>query len=167
MSEVPDTVRLVWAQDRNGGIGKAARIPWRVPEDTARFKELTVGHPVVMGRKTWESLPPKFRPLPGRRNIVVTRDPSWTSDGAEVACSVDDALRRCDDSLVSIIGGGEIYRAAMDLATELRVTEVGIAVDGADAHAPAIGAEWVADVGAWQTSTAENLEYRFVDYRRG
>ncbi|NMN99875.1 dihydrofolate reductase [Gordonia sp. TBRC 11910] len=165
MSEAA-TVRLVWAQDLNGGIGKAARIPWRVPEDMARFKELTIGHPVVMGRKTWESLPPKFRPLPGRRNIVVTRDRSWTADGAEVAYSVDDAVRHCDDSLVSVIGGGEIYRAAMDLATELLVTEVDTAVEGADAHAPRIGDEWIADVGPWRTSTAQGLGYRFVDYRR-
>lgn len=160
------TIRLVWAQDRNGGIGKAARIPWRVPEDMARFKELTLGHPVIMGRKTWESLPAKFRPLPGRRNIVVTRDTSWAAEGAEVAHSVDDAVRRCGDSLVSVIGGGEIYRAAMDLATELRVTEVDIAVDGADAHAPDIGDEWVAAEEEWRTSTAEGLGYRFVDYRR-
>lgn len=166
MTEVPATVRLVWAQDNNRGIGKAAGIPWNVPEDMARFKELTLGHPVVMGRKTWESLPPKFRPLPGRRNIVVTRDATWSAPGALVAHSVDDALRIAGDPIVSVIGGGEIYHAAMDAATELRVTEINLDVQGADAHAPEIGDDWVPDVGPWHPSTTPDLEYRFVDYRR-
>lgn len=159
-------VRLVWAQGRGGAIGRDNTIPWRVPEDVARFKELTVGHPVVMGRKTWDSLPPRFRPLPGRANVVVTRDASWSADGASVAGSVAEALELAGGERIGIIGGGEIYRLAMEFATELCVTEIDVEVDGADAFAPEITDEWaLAHRGEWQTSTS-GIGYRFVDYRR-
>ena len=163
----PREVRLVWAQGRGGAIGRDNTIPWRVPEDVARFKELTVGHPVVMGRRTWDSLPPRFRPLPGRRNIVVTRDPDWSADGAVAARSVFEALVSAgDDASVGVIGGGEIYRLAMEFATELCVTEIDVEVDGADAFAPEITDDWtVAERGDWRTSTS-GISYRFVDYRR-
>ncbi|MEO9328705.1 dihydrofolate reductase [Gordonia aurantiaca] len=169
---MPAHVRLVWAQGnpvdgRGAAIGRGNTIPWRVPEDLARFKELTVGHPVVMGRKTWDSLPPRFRPLPDRANIVVTRNPDWAADGALVARTVDDALKLADDDLVSVIGGGELYRAALEFATELRITEIDVDVEGADAFAPRVGPEWTpSDAGEWQTSTS-GLRYRFVDYVRG
>ncbi len=92
------TLTLIWAQTRAGVIGRDGTIPWHIPpEDMAFFKEATMGLPVVMGRLTWDSLPAKFRPLPGRRNIVVTRNPGWTGEGAEVAGSVDDALRLVAD----------------------------------------------------------------------
>ncbi|PKZ67288.1 dihydrofolate reductase [Gordonia terrae] len=159
-------VRLVWAQGRGGAIGRDNTIPWRVPEDVARFKELTVGHPVVMGRKTWDSLPPRFRPLPGRTNVVVTRDAGWSADGATVAGSVADALELAGGDHIGVIGGGEIYRLAMEFATELCVTEIDVEVDGADAHAPEITDDWTVAVrGEWQTSTS-GIPYRFVDYRR-
>lgn len=159
-------VRLVWAQGRGGAIGRDNTIPWRVPEDVARFKELTVGHPVVMGRKTWDSLPPRFRPLPGRTNVVVTRDAGWSADGATVAGSVADALELAGGDYIGVIGGGEIYRLAMEFATELCVTEIDVEVDGADAHAPEITDDWTVAVrGEWQTSTS-GIPYRFVDYRR-
>ncbi|MEY1675801.1 dihydrofolate reductase [Gordonia sp. ABKF26] len=159
-------VRLVWAQGRGGAIGRDNTIPWRVPEDLARFKELTVGHPVVMGRKTWDSLPPRFRPLPGRTNVVVTRDAGWSADGATVAGSVADALELAGGDYIGVIGGGEIYRLAMEFATELCVTEIDVEVDGADAHAPEITDDWTVAVrGEWQTSTS-GIPYRFVDYRR-
>ncbi|MFW0790322.1 dihydrofolate reductase [Gordonia sp. CPCC 205333] len=165
MTDAPSRIQLVWAQDLSGAIGKGNIIPWRVPEDMARFKELTLGHPVIMGRKTWDSLPPKFRPLPGRPNIVVTRDERWSSDGGTVANSLQEAVALAGDDTVSVIGGGEIYRAAMRYATELRVTEIDIEVDGADAHAPHIGDEWIAEPGEWAVSTS-GTGYRFVDYRR-
>ncbi|WP_439032708.1 dihydrofolate reductase [Gordonia terrae] len=166
LTAVPATVRLVWAQSRDGAIGRDNTIPWRVPEDVARFKQLTVGHPVVMGRKTWDSLPPRFRPLPGRTNIVVTRSADWTAEGAVVARSVDEALALAADHTVGVIGGGEIYRAALPFASDLCVTEIDVEVDGADAFAPEITDEWVvAESGEWQTSTS-GTRFRFVDYRR-
>ncbi|UOG23421.1 dihydrofolate reductase [Gordonia amicalis] len=147
-------------------MGRDNTIPWRVPEDMARFKEKTLGNPVIMGRKTWDSLPPKFRPLPGRTNIVVTRNPNWSADGAVVARSVDEALMLADGDTVGVIGGGEIYRAALSFATDLCVTEIDVDVPGADAFAPEIGPEWtVADKGEWQTSST-GLRYRFIDYTR-
>ena len=85
-------ISLVAAVARNGVIGRGGTIPWRLPEDMAHFRELTMGHPVIMGRRTWESLPDRFRPLPGRRNVVVTRNPDWHADGAERAGSLEEAL---------------------------------------------------------------------------
>ncbi len=100
------SLSLIWAQSTSGVIGRAGGIPWRLPEDQARFKELTGGHTVVMGRLTWESLPAKVRPLPGRRNVVVTRDEGYTADGAEVVSSLAGRAtrrrlgdRRCADLL--------------------------------------------------------------------
>ena len=95
-------VALIWAQSASGVIGRDGGIPWRVPEDMARFKELTMGHTVVMGRRTWESLPPRFRPLPGRRNVVVTRDADYRADGADVVTTIDEAVR---DPRTWVIGG--------------------------------------------------------------
>ncbi len=85
-------IGLIWAESQGGVIGRAGGMPWHVPEDLAHFKDVTLGAPVIMGRKTWESLPPRFRPLPGRANIVVTHRDDWAADGAERAASVDDAL---------------------------------------------------------------------------
>lgn len=160
------TVSLVWAQDLAGAIGKADTIPWRVPEDMARFKELTGSGPVVMGRKTWESLPTKVRPLPGRRNVVVTRDPAYEAVGAETASGIAAALDLVG-GVASVMGGGEIYTAAIGFATTLRVTEIDVFVDGADAFAPEIDLDvWaVAWRGEWETSKT-GTRYRFVDYRR-
>src|SRR5471030_184168 len=99
-------ITLVVAIAGNGVIGKNGAIPWRLPDDMKRFKALTVGHTVVMGRKTWDSLPPKNRPLPGRRNVVVTRDAGWRAEGAE-RMSLEDALKA--DADIFVIGGAEIY----------------------------------------------------------
>ncbi|MEU3607432.1 dihydrofolate reductase [Streptomyces sp. NPDC035033] len=166
-------VGLIWAQTPDGVIGADNAIPWRLPEDMAHFKATTLGHPVVMGRKTWDSLPARFRPLSGRRNIVVTRDPRWAAEGAERAGSVEEALARAAEppepaaapARTWVIGGGEIYRAALGHATELSVTEVDTHVDG-DAHAPALGPEWtVAEDGGWRISTT-GLRYRVRRYTR-
>ena len=156
---------LIWAQARNGGIGRDGAIPWHLPEDMAHFRAATRGKPVIMGRLTWESLPPRFRPLPGRRNIVVTRDHGWSADGAEVAHSVPDARALAGAGDVCVIGGGQIYEQAMPHATQLLVTEVDLDVD-ADAFAPRIGPEWTAvDVGALRKS-ADGTGYRFLRYAR-
>ncbi|MFE4456979.1 dihydrofolate reductase, partial [Nocardia tengchongensis] len=143
------TVGLIWAQTTQGIIGRDNTIPWRVPEDMAHFKDVTFGHPVVMGRKTWDSLPARFRPLDGRRNIVVTRQPDWSVDGAERAGSLDEALDMTAGKSVWIMGGGEIYRAAMPFATELIVTEIDAEIDG-DTRAPAIDRQWRAEAADWR-----------------
>ena len=104
-------IGLIWAQAANGVIGRDNAIPWHIPEDMAHFREVTTGSTVVMGRRTWESLPARFRPLPGRRNVVLTRDEAWTAEGAEVAHDLTAAL--AGDCWV--IGGADIYRAALPL----------------------------------------------------
>ncbi|MER5782124.1 dihydrofolate reductase [Streptomyces mobaraensis] len=167
------SVGLIWAQARDGVIGAGNAIPWHLPEDLAHFKAVTLGHPVVMGRRTWDSLPPRFRPLPGRRNIVVTRDPDWAAEGAERAGSVAEALRRAasgprDASApaeVWVIGGGEIYRAALEHATALAVTEVDTAVDG-DTYAPAVDGSWTLTEDTGWRSSASGLRYRMRGYVR-
>ncbi|GAA4392423.1 dihydrofolate reductase [Tsukamurella soli] len=160
-------IGLVWAQAENGVIGAGGAIPWRIPEDAKHFRGVTVGHPVVMGRRTWDSLPDRFRPLPGRTNIVVTRDRSWAADGAVPAASVDAAVREGVPAGgdLWVIGGGEIYRAALPLADVLEVTEVAGEYDG-DAYAPAIDPAvfTVAARTEWLASSA-GPRYRFVTYR--
>ncbi|MFI5780521.1 dihydrofolate reductase [Nocardia sp. NPDC051570] len=158
-------IGLIWAQTPRGVIGVDNMIPWRVPEDTAHFKEVTGGHPVVMGRRTWDSLPARFRPLPGRRNIVVTRQFDWAATGAERAGSVEEALKLADADTVWVMGGGEIYRAAMDYATELMVTEIDSDIAG-DAYAPPIGPEWtIGSDSGWRESSS-GPRYRFLQYVR-
>ncbi|MET8798306.1 dihydrofolate reductase [Nocardia sp. NPDC004568] len=158
-------IGLIWAQTPDGVIGVDNTIPWRVPEDMARFKETTAGHPVVMGRRTWDSLPARFRPLPGRRNIVVTRQHGWSADGAEAAASVEAALALAAPATTWVIGGGEIYRLALPYADELLITEVDTEVDG-DAHAPSLGPEWSsADPVTWLESSG-GLRYRIRRYTR-
>lgn len=124
-------ISLLAAVARGGVIGSGGSIPWRLPEDARRFRELTMGHPVVMGRRTWDSLPDRFRPLPGRRNVVVTGNPAWQADGAESAGSLADALRVLDGApQIFVIGGAELYAEALPLADELLLTEIDVAVDG-------------------------------------
>ena len=142
-------------------------MPWHVPEDLAHFKQLTTGGTVVMGRKTWDALDPRFRPLPGRRNIVLTRDPDWSAEGAEVAHSVDAALPAdaVTRSPIWIIGGAELFAATIDRADRLEVTELDLDVDG-DTWAPPIGDSWtVADQTDWQESQT-GIRYRFLRYAR-
>ncbi|MFE2324150.1 dihydrofolate reductase [Streptomyces sp. NPDC059385] len=156
---------LIWAQTLDGVIGADNTIPWRLPEDMAHFKATTLGHPVIMGRKTWDSLPARVRPLPGRRNIVVTRDPQWAAEGADRAGSIAEALDIADAATAWVMGGGEIYRAALPYATELSVTEVDTAVEG-DTHAPELDADWkTAEDTGWLSSTA-GPRYRIRRYVR-
>jgi dihydrofolate reductase len=124
-------ISLVAAVAHGGVIGNGNAIPWRIPEDLAFFRDLTMGHPVVMGRRTWDSLPDRFRPLPGRRNVVVTRNPDWQADGAEHAASLDDALHLLGGAAqVFVIGGAEIFAAALPDADELVLTEIDRDVEG-------------------------------------
>lgn len=155
---------LIWAQSASGVIGRGGGIPWRLPEDQARFKQLTLGQTVVMGRLTWESLPATVRPLPGRRNVVVTRDLAYVADGANVVTTVDDALGGDE---VWVIGGGQIYALALPAATRCEVTEIDIDLprDDGDAVAPVLDESWMGTVGEWLTSST-GLRYRYLHYHR-
>ncbi|HZU48922.1 MAG TPA: dihydrofolate reductase [Mycobacterium sp.] len=155
---------LIWAQSTSGIIGRGGQIPWRLPEDQARFKELTMGHTVVMGRLTWESLPATVRPLPGRRNVVLTRQTEYVADGAEVVGTFDEALT---DPVTWVIGGQQIYALAMPLATRCEVTEVELDLprDDADVLAPVLDETWIGTTGEWLTSRT-GLRYRFHSYQR-
>lgn len=158
---------LIWAEAHGGVIGAEGGIPWHVPEDLAHFKAVTMGAPVVMGRRTWDSLPERFRPLPGRRNIVVTRQPGWTAEGAERTGSLEAALAAAGGGETWVIGGGELFAEAIACADVLEVTEVDLGVDG-DAFAPSV-AGWDAvarePATGWHTSRT-GIPYRFVTYRR-
>ena len=158
-------IGLIWAQARNRVIGKNGVMPWHLPEDLAHFKRVTLNHPVIMGRKTWDSIPPKFRPLPGRTNIVVTRQADWHEKGAQCSSSLREALQQCENSeQVWVIGGAQIYAQALPLADELVVTEIDAAFDG-DAHAPAIGPDW-REVARERIVAASGLPLSFVIWHR-
>jgi len=135
-------LNLIFARARNGVIGKDNTLPWHLPEDLAHFKHTTLGQPVVMGRKTWESLPPKFRPLHGRTNIVVTRQTDWQAVGAVVAHSLEEAMQHCPaEAHVWVIAGAEVYAQAMPLASRAVVTEIDADFEG-DAFAPTFDSHW-------------------------
>ena len=155
-------VGLIWAEAAGGVIGAEGGMPWYVPEDLAHFKETTQGAPVVMGRKTWDSLPERFRPLPGRDNIVVTRQQDWTAEGARRASTVSEAVR--GQEKVWIIGGAEIFRQVIADADRLEVTELDLTVDG-DTFAPPKTGWRVVDEGDWQTSRT-GVRYRVLRYER-
>ncbi len=158
------TLGLIWAQATSGVIGRDNGIPWRLPEDQARFKELTMGHTVIMGRLTWESLPARVRPLPGRRNVVVTRHADYMADGATVVTRLEDAVA---DGPAWVIGGAQIYAQALPLATRCEVTEVEIDLPrrAEDAVAPVLDEAWTGTWGDWVTG-ASGLRYRFLHYTR-
>ena len=134
-------IALVVAVSRNGVIGRDGGLPWHISSDLKRFKAVTMGKPVIMGRKTWESLPK--RPLPGRANIVVTRQANYAADGAIVAADVAAAISAAGDvEEIAIIGGGEIYRVVFPRADRIYLTEVDMDVMG-DTHFPRLApGEW-------------------------
>ena len=168
---------LIWAQARaaDGGpgvIGRDGALPWHLPEDLAHFRALTTGRPVVMGRATWESLPPRFRPLPGRTNLVLSRRPGFGAAGATVVPDVAAALALAGDGGAWVIGGAKVYAATIELADRLEVTEIDTVIAG-DARAPAIDGAWrcrsvdpaPGSTSSWHTSTS-GLRFRFVTYER-
>jgi dihydrofolate reductase len=158
-------VSVIAAVARNGVIGRDNAIPWRIPEDLARFRELTTGHAVVMGRRTWDSLPERFRPLPARRNVVVTRDPDWRADGAERAGSLGDALALLEGAQqVFVIGGGQLYAEALPLADELRLTEIDAEVEG-DVLFPPWERASFDEVSREEHVSETGLPFAFVCYR--
>ncbi|HMV20644.1 MAG: dihydrofolate reductase [Betaproteobacteria bacterium] len=161
---MPQLLTVIAAVARNRVIGRGNDLVWRDPLDMQRFKALTAGGVVVMGRRTWESLPPRFRPLPGRRNVVITRQPDYPAPGAEVAHSLEDALARVKDAPeVFVIGGGELYAHALPRANRLCLTEVEISPAG-DTLFPEI------DPGRWQEVSreahlaADGTRFAFVDF---
>lgn len=166
----PPRIGLIWAQARGGVIGAGGTMPWHLPEDLKHFSRTTTGSPVVMGRRTWESFPPKYRPLPRRTNIVITSDDAFTADGAVRARGLDEALELArsapgGDRTVWVIGGGRVYREAMDRADLLVVTEIDLEVDG-DTTSPEIPEGFAAaEEPGWLTSST-GLRYRVLRYTR-
>lgn len=156
-------ISIIVAMDAQRGIGINNTLPWRLPEDLAHFKRLTTGHPILMGRKTFDSI---GRALPNRRNIVITRNPDWRHDGVETAASVPEAVALCQDAPAFIIGGAEIYRQSMALADQLIVTQIDRTFD-CDAFFPEIdGAVWRESAREEAASEAAGLRYAFVTLRR-
>jgi dihydrofolate reductase len=159
------TLALIWAQAHDRVIGAGGVMPWHLTEDLRRFRAVTGSDPVIMGRRTWESLPERYRPLPGRTNIVVTRQEGWSADGAVTAHSVGDALTAAGDaSTVWVIGGAELYRQTLPMADRLEITEIDLDVDG-DTQAPDPGPGWSISPGDWLTGS-NGMRYRFVTYTR-
>jgi len=152
---------LIAAVAQNNCIGKKNDLPWNIPEDLKHFKDITSGHIVLMGRNTWESIPEKFRPLPNRKNIVITRDIKYmVPKGVEVYSSIDEALEKYKKQDLFIIGGASIYKQTIEKADKLFITEVHQFVDG-DAFFPEI------DKNVWQEVEREDHEgFSFVRYIR-
>lgn len=159
-------VALVAAVARGGVIGRDGVLPWRLPEDMAHFRAVTMGHPVIMGRRTWESLPDRFRPLPGRRNVVVTRSTAWAAEGAERAPSLDAALELlAGETRVSVIGGGQLFAEALPLANELLLTELDLEVEG-DTFFPAWDRGAFVEVAREERIAADGTPVAYVTYSR-
>lgn len=158
-------LNLIFARARNGVIGQGNTLPWHLSEDLAHFKRHTLGQPVIMGRKTWDSLPPPFRPLPGRSNIVITRQSNWSADGATAAHSLAQALQHCAAApQVWVIGGAQIYAQALPLASRALITEIDADFEG-DAFAPTFGPEWQ-ETAREEHQSASGLAYRFLTLTR-
>lgn len=154
---------IIAAVARSGVIGKNNRLPWHLPEDLRHFKACTLGHPVLMGRRTWDSL---GRPLPGRRNLVISRQPDFAAAGAEVWPGLQQAIAACSDaSRVFLIGGAELYRLGLPLASEMLLTEVDLEVDG-DAHFPPWAPEQWQETRRERHTAASGIPFAFVTYRR-
>ncbi len=159
---------MIAAVARNGVIGDRNALLWRLPDDQRHFKRHTLGHPVIMGRRTWDSLPPAYRPLPGRRNIVVTRNPQWSAAGAEAVASLEAALDRCAvDDKAFVIGGGELYAQALVHADELLLTEI-----DRDFHGDTVFPAWDRDAfierhrERHHAGPPNDFDYAFVTYMR-
>ena len=160
---MPATLTLIVATERHNGIGINNALPWRLPEDLAFFKLTTTGHPIMMGRKTFESI---GRPLPNRRNIVITRNPDWQHEGVDTAGSLQQAADLAGDGEVFVIGGAQIYTDALSLAARLIVTEID-ADFACDAFFPAIDPTvWTEVSREPHHSDSQGFDYAFVIYHR-
>lgn len=156
-------ITLILARASNGVIGNKGAIPWRIPADLRRFKQLTMGCPMIMGRKTFDSLPGI---LDGRRHIVLTRDADWAEEGAEVAHSVEAALKLANAPHVMVIGGAEIYTAFLPIADRIELTEVDAAPEGDARIALPDAAEWVEVARQAHAASEGRPPYSFVTLRR-
>ncbi len=162
-------LKLIYARAANGVIGLNNQMPWHLPEDLAHFKRTTLGCPVLMGRKTWESIPAKFRPLPGRANLVITRQPDWQAEGAHVVHSLEEgltlALAHCPEGKdLWVMGGAEIYAQAASIAEEAVVTEIEADYEG-DAFAPQLSAHWQ-EISRESHVSSTGLKFSCVTYRQ-
>jgi len=168
-------IALIAAVARNGVIGHANELLWRLPEDMQFFKRITSGHPVIMGRKTWDSIPARFRPLPGRTNIVVTRQRDWHADGAIAVHTLEEALVAALESVADnphgtrafVIGGAELYALAIAHADELVLTEIARDFDG-DARFPAWSHGDFVETSRERhhAGPPNDFDFAFVGYRR-
>lgn len=160
-------VALIYARAANGTIGKGGSMPWHLPEDLAHFKALTQGAPVLMGRKTWDSLPERFRPLPGRLNIVITRQQDWHQNTMQRACSLRDALSLAEQTgspIAWVIGGAQILAEALPLAHRVELTDIKQDFEG-DTFMPDLGPEWVLATSTDLVSS-QGLPLSFARYER-
>ena len=157
---------LIAAVARNGAIGRDNDLLWKEPADQKHFAATTRGHAVVMGRRTWESLPPRFRPLPGRRNLVVTRSGGFEAPGAQTADSLDAALQRlATEPLVFVIGGAQLYAQALPRVDEMVLTEIDADLEG-DVHFPAWDRQAFTEAAREAHVGADGTPFAFVTYRR-
>ena len=157
---------LIAAVARNGAIGKSNALLWRESEDQKHLRRVTMGHPVIMGRKTWDSLPERFRPLPGRRNIVITNNAQWHAEGALPAASLQAALAlTLDAPRAFVLGGAQVYALALPLADELILTEIDADLPG-DAFFPLWDRAQFIEVARDARTSATSPNYSFVTYRK-
>lgn len=158
-------IGLIWAQNADRAIGLDGQIPWHIPEDLKHFNEVTSGSTVVMGRSTWFSLPERFRPLPRRRNLVLSSDPEFVVEGGETFTSFESAFAAVETEWAWVIGGQRVYETALPFADQLEITQINLPDIEADTFAPVVptrfqkrGAE------EWLVSSANQTEYRFETY---
>lgn len=160
-------ISLIAALGNQRQIGKKGKLLWRIPEDMKHLRDLTIGHPIIMGRKTWDSIPEERRPLPERTNIVITRNPEYTASGAIVTNSLEEALKEARDTgqgEIFIFGGGEIYQLAMPLAVKLYLTLVDSSEEG-DTFFPEYEEEFEL-INQSNKKTAGDVEYTFSVFKR-
>ena len=159
-------LHMIYARARNGVIGKQGQLPWHLPEDLAHFKRTTLGQAVVMGRVTWESLPEKFRPLPGRTNVVVSRQTSFEATGAQVVSSLEAAMALFPtNEVVWLIGGAQLYAQALPLVSQIVVTEIDADFEG-DAFAPMLSTNDWTETERSSHVSAQGLAYHLVTLQK-
>ena len=159
-----EKINMIVAVGRDGAIGKGGDLIWQLPGDLKRFKTLTMNHPVIMGRKTWESLPK--RPLPGRRNIVVTRNADWSDTGAEKVSTVQEAIASSHGESPFIIGGGEIYREFLPVVSDLYLTFVDADTPDADVRLFIDFSQWVETERSEHMKNEDGITYRYITLTR-
>lgn len=154
---------LIYARAANGAIGKDGDLPWRLPADLKHFKALTLGKPMIMGRKTFESLPGL---LPGRRHIVLTRDAGWRAEGAEIAATLEDALALAGGGTIAIIGGAAVFEAFLPRADRVELTQIHADYDG-DTFMSPLGPEWQEAAREDHAADGAYPAFSFITYRKG